>query len=224
MNHSVRRHLDVQITAYDAAIRQFVRGYETMIEEAASAVAATSPDHVIDLGAGTGALSAALLAHPSVGTVELLDVDREMLEQARIRLGTAGGRVRFTVGSYDEPLPECDAVCASLSLHHIPSLTEKRALYERVHDALRPGGVFVNADVMIPDEGPARDAEYRAWVDHNVDQGIPEPQVWVNFDSWAREDTYYPVETELALLEQAGFRASCSWRAAPSTVIVARPI
>lgn len=222
MAHSVRRHLDVQITAYDTVIRRFIRGYDTMIAEAASAVAKVSPGHVIDLGAGTGALSEALLAHPSVGTVELLDVDQEMLEQARIRLVGAEERVRFTSGSYYEPLPPCDAVCASLSLHHIPSLPEKQALYERIRSALRPGGVFVNADVMIPSEGPAKDAEYRAWVNHNVEQGIPEPQVWANFKSWAEEDTYYPLETELALLEKAGFQASCPWRAAPSTVIVAR--
>ncbi|NNM31548.1 MAG: class I SAM-dependent methyltransferase [Gemmatimonadetes bacterium] len=221
MAHSVRRHLDLEITAYDTAIRQFIRGYDSMIAEAAAAVAAVSPGHVIDLGAGTGALSEALLAHASVGTVELLDVDQEMLGQARIRLGGTNERVRFTAGSYFEPLPPCDAVCASLSLHHIPSLSEKQALYQRIRSALRPGGVFVNADVMIPSEGPEKDAEYRAWVHHNVEQGIPEPQVWANFESWAEEDTYYPVETELALLEEAGFQASCPWRAAPSTVVVA---
>ena len=220
MAHSVRCHLDVQISAYDAAIRKFIRRYETMISEAATAVAEASPEHVVDLGAGTGALSEALLSHPPIGTVELLDVDQEMLDQARVRLGGAGDRVRFTAGSYFEPLPSCDAVCASLSLHHISSLPEKQALYERVHGALRPGGVFVNADVMVPAEGPDRDAEYRAWVDHNVEQGIPEPRVWANFEAWAEEDTYFPVETELALLERAGFQASCRWRAAPSTVIV----
>ena len=222
MAHSVRRHLDVQITAYDAAIRRYVRGYENMIGEAASAVARTSPTHVLDLGAGTGALSEALLAHPSVGRVELLDVDPEMLDQARARLADAGDRVRFTEGSYYDPLPACDGVCASLSLHHIPTLQEKRALYQRVHAALRPGGVFANADVMTPAEGPERDAEYRAWVDHNVEQGIPEPQVWQNLESWAEEDTYFPVESELAALRDVGFEADCVWRAAPSSVIVAR--
>lgn len=219
--HSVRRHLDVQIPEYDRTIRQFIRDYDEMIARAASAVAAVAPAHVVDLGAGTGALSEALLKHDSVGTVELLDLDPEMLEQARSRVGGMGERVRFTLGSYAGPLPPCDAVCASLSLHHVPALEDKQALYSRAYSALRPGGIFVNADVMTPAEGPERDAEYRAWIDHNVEQGIPEAQAWDNFASWAEEDTYYPVETELEMLSSAGFAAQCIWRAAPSTVIVA---
>jgi len=193
-----------------------------MIAQAASVIAAEAPAHVIDLGAGTGALSEALLKHDSVGTVELLDVDPEMLEQARTRLTVMGDRVRFTLGSYADPLPSCDAACASLSLHHVPDLDDKQAVYTRIHAALPPGGVFVSADVMMPPEGPERDAEYRAWIDHNVGQGIPEAQAWDNFALWAEEDTYYPVETELEMLAEVGFTARCIWRAAPSTVIVAR--
>ncbi len=193
-----------------------------MIARAASAIAAVAPAHVVDLGAGTGALSEALLKHDSVGMVELLDVDPEMLEQARTRITGMRERVRFTLASYADPLPPCDAACASLSLHHVPDLADKKALYTRIHSALRPEGVFVSADVMMPAEGPERDAEYRAWIDHNVDQGIPEAQAWDNFALWAEEDTYYPVETELELLAEVGFTARCTWRAAPSTIIVAK--
>lgn len=222
MAHSVRRHLDVQVTAYDEAIRRFIPGYDDMLTEASRAVSSVAPDHVIDLGAGTGALAEAVLGHGSVGMVELLDVDSEMLEQARTRLADAGSRARFTSGSYFDPLPPCDAVCASLSLHHIPSLSDKADLYRRIHAALPPGGVFVNADVMVPAEGPERDTEYRAWVAHNEAHGIPAEEAWRNFAAWAEEDTYYPVEAELELLRQAGFDASCTWRSVPLTVLVAR--
>jgi tRNA (cmo5U34)-methyltransferase len=222
MAHSVRRHLDVQVTAYDQAIRRFIPGYDDMLVEATRAVSSVAPAHVIDLGAGTGALAEAVLGNESVGTVELLDVDPEMLDQARSRLADAGGRARFTPGSYFDPLPPCDAVCASLSLHHIPSLGDKADLYRRIHDALRPGGVFVNADVMVPAEGPERDAEYHAWVAHNETHGIAAEEAWSNFAAWAEEDTYHPVEIELELLRQAGFEAECTWRAVPLTILVAR--
>jgi tRNA (cmo5U34)-methyltransferase len=222
MSHSVRRHLRVDVEEYDASIRRFIPGYETMLGEAAAAVAAVRPAVVLDLGAGTGALADAILAHPEVGVVELLDVDEEMLARARERLAGRGARARFTVRSFHDPLPECDAVAASLALHHVRTLEEKAALFERVFGALRPGGVFVNADVTMPAEEPARGESWRAWAAHLVASGIGEARAWEHFAEWADEDTYLPLEAELAALEAAGFSARCMWQDRVSTVVVAR--
>lgn len=222
MSHSVRRHLHVEIEAYDAAIRRWIPGYQAMLAEAAAAVASVSPAHVLDLGAGTGALSAAILAHATVGRVELLDVDPEMLDQARTRLSAAGDRARFTLGSFGDALPACDAAAASLSLHHIPRMEDKAALYRRVFDALSPGGVFANADIMMPADPGGRDAAFAAWAAHMGRSGIAEAQARAHFEDWSGEDTYHPVEDELAALAAAGFEAGVVWRDEPSMVVVAR--
>lgn len=221
MSHSVRRHLRVAIDEYDASIRSFIPGYEEMLRQAAAAVAAVAPRRVLDLGAGTGALAAELLSRPEVGEVELVDVDEEMLAQARLRLTAQADRARHTVASFLDPLPPCDAVAASLSLHHIPSMEAKAALFGRIFDALSPGGVFVNADVTMPGKGPARDRAYRAWADHLVASGISEARAWAHFQEWAGEDTYFPLEEELAALSGVGFGARCLWREGVATVVVA---
>lgn len=220
MSHSVRRHLRVDIAEYDASIRRFIPGYETMLAEAAAAVAAVSPRLVLDLGAGTGALSAAILRREQVGTVELVDIDPEMLAQARIRLEPEGNRARFALRSFGDPFPTCDGVVASLALHHIPTLEAKGALFRRAASALRPGGVVVNADVTMPAEPDARDAGFRTWADHLVASGIEERRAWEHFAEWAAEDTYFPLEEELRLLREAGLDARCVWREGPSTVLV----
>ncbi|MCG6988026.1 MAG: class I SAM-dependent methyltransferase [Gemmatimonadetes bacterium] len=221
LSHSVRRHLRVDIVGYDAAIRQFIPGYDTMLVRAAAAVASVAPALVLDLGAGTGALSEAILWHEGVGVVELVDVDPEMLSQARVRLKDHGDRVRFTLRSFADPIPSCDAVAASLSLHHIATLDAKAEIFRRVATALRPGGVLVNADVTMPAEGPDRDMAFRGWADHLVSSGIPEARAWKHFAEWASEDTYFPLEEELRLLRAAGFDARCDWQEGPSTVVVA---
>ncbi len=222
MTHSVRRHLRVAVEAYDEAIRRFIPGYEAMLEVAAGVVAEVSPAHVLDLGAGTGALSEAMLRREEVGTVELIDVDAEMLEQARVRLFGYGKRARFTLRSYDGELPACQAVAASLALHHVPSIERKARLYGRVFEALGRGGVFVNADATMPDDPVARDATYRAWAEHMVASGIAEERAWRHFEEWAEEDTYFPVDVERAALEDAGFRTEVAWREGPMTVVVGR--
>lgn len=222
MAHSVRRHLRVDIDDYDETIRRFIPGYETMLTVAADAVVVRRPQLVVDLGAGTGGLSEAILARDEVGVVELLDVDPEMLTRARSRLAVFGDRARYTLRSYDEPFEPCDAFAASLSLHHIPTLEAKAALFERVHAALRPGGVLVNADVNLPADGAARDALYRHWADHLVASGIPDERAWERFDEWAEEDTYLPLDDELGALRAIGFEAERVWNDGPVGVVVAR--
>ena len=161
--HSVRRHLRVPIDAYDAAIRQFIPGYEAMLGVASRELAAVAPGLVLDLGGGTGALAEAILKSRDSGTVELIDVDPEMLAQARTRLARFGGRVRFTEQSFFAALPRCNGAAASLALHHVRTLDAKRALYRRIHGALEPGGVFINADATMPADPDASEATWRAW-------------------------------------------------------------
>lgn len=219
MPHSVRRHLRVEVDAYDEIIRRFIPGYETMLVTAARAVAADGPGLVLDLGAGTGALSEAILRHEAVDAVELVDVDPEMLDQARARLERFGSRARFREQSFLGPLPACDAVAASLALHHIPEMADKGTLYRRIHASLRPGGAFVNADAVMPADPEGRDAGYTFWAAHMVSRGIPEERARQHFAEWAEEDTYQPIELELAAMANAGFEAGIAWHEGPMAVL-----
>ncbi len=220
--HSVKRHLRIETAAYDAMIRRFIPGYETMIELVASTLAASGPDWVIDLGAGTGALSEAILGHDGARTVELIDVDPEMLAQARRRLERFAGRVRVREMSFLAPLPTCDGAAASLALHHIPEMDEKRALYSRIRAAIRPGGIFVNADATMPADPAGREAARRVWVEHMMACGIDEARAFEHLEEWAEEDTYFPLDEELAAMRDAGFDAECIWNEATIAVVVGR--
>jgi len=222
MSHSVRKHLRLDIDAYDATIRRFIPAYEEMLGIAVHAVASETPAHVLDLGAGTGALAAAVLDRTDETLVELIDIDNEMLTRARIRLADFGDRPRFAVRSFEEALPRCDAVMASLALHHVPTLDAKGELFARIFDALSPGGLFVNADVTMPTEDPARGSAYDAWADHLVAGGCRRSDAFAHFEAWSAEDTYFPLADELDALGEAGFDASCVWQKGVSTVVVSR--
>lgn len=221
-SHSVRRHLRIAVDEYDTAIRRFIPGYEEMLAEAAAALRPAAPGLIIDLGAGTGALSEAILDSVGGSVLELIDVDPEMLNQARARLARFGDRARFTEGSFLEPLPRCRGAAASLALHHIPAMDAKRQLYRRVFEALEPGGVFVNADATMPSEPAAQAATWRGWADHLVSHGIDERGAFEHFEEWSEEDTYFPLEEELLAVAQAGFAAECVWSEVGITVVVGR--
>lgn len=223
MSHSVRQHLRIEIDAYDRTIRRFVPGYEAMLRAASEQVAAAADGGMaLELGAGTGALSEAILAHEGIRTVELIDTDPEMLERARARLARFEGRVRFEERSFDEPFPPCNAVAASLTLHHVPSMDRKRALYRRIHDALLPAGGFVNADVTMPASPQEREAVYRDWAGFMASCGIDEAQAYRHFEEWSDEDTYFPLEDEMEAMKAAGFDTRCAWREGPMAVLAGR--
>ena len=145
MSHSVRHHLGIEIRSYDETIRRFIPRYEDMLLVAAREVRRLQPRKVLDLGAGTGALSEVLLNACDSCLLELVDVDPDMLSRARTRLLRFEGRVRFCELSFLGPLPGCEGAVASLALHHVRTIDAKRALYGRIFDALEAGGVFVEA-------------------------------------------------------------------------------
>lgn len=220
--HSVRRHLQLEIESYDETIRRYIPGYEEMIAVASREVARVQPQRVLDLGAGTGALSEAVLLRSDEAEVVLLDEDPEMLERARLRLARFGDRVRVLEASFLHPLPPADAVMASLALHHVPQLEEKQRLFERIERTLPPGGVFVNADATMPAEPEPRAAQYRAWADHLASCGIPRERAYELFDDWAEEDTYFPREAECDALLAAGFEVEWLWTEGPMLVAAGR--
>src|ERR1700716_926520 len=100
--HSVKRHLDVDAEGYDIQIRRFIPHYDEMIATGVELLAALAPAdaHVLDLGGGTGALSSAVLDGLPGVRVTVLDVDKDMLREARRRLVSFADRVAFREGSF----------------------------------------------------------------------------------------------------------------------------
>ena len=224
MAHSVKRHLDVDADAYDVAIRRFIPYYDDMLATGVELLASlVSRDaHVLDLGGGTGALSAAVLGELPEARVTILDVDTAMLGEARRRLARFGDRVAFREASFLDPLPEADAVVASLALHHVHDLAAKTELYRGIHHALAPGGAFVNLDAAIAD-GPRLNAlAFDRWAAGMAEHGIAEPEARRHFAAWADEDRYFPLDAELAALRRAGFaEVDCVWRRGGTAVCCA---
>jgi tRNA (cmo5U34)-methyltransferase len=222
--HSVKRHLDVDADAYDVAIRRFIPYYDDMLATGVEMLAALAPPdaHILDLGGGTGALSAAVLAGLPGARVTVLDVDTAMLGEAQRRLARFGDRVAFREASFLDPLPEAEAVTASLALHHVHDLGAKTDVYRAIHDALTPGGVFVNLDAAIAADPRLGALAFRRWAAGMAEHGIGEEEARGHFAAWADEDRYFPLEEELAALRRAGFaEVDCAWRRGANAVCCA---
>jgi tRNA (cmo5U34)-methyltransferase len=213
--HSVKRHLRVDADGYDAEIRRFIPHYDEMIATGVEVLSALAPgeSHILDLGGGTGALSSAVLAGLPSSRVTVLDVDAEMLAEARRRLAGFGDRVSFEQASFLDPLPAADAVVASLALHHVHDLETKTALYRAIHDALSPGGILLNLDAAVSEGTRLNRLVFDRMAARMAEHGISDVEARGHFAAWADEDRYFPLDAELGALREAGYdEVECLWR------------
>jgi tRNA (cmo5U34)-methyltransferase len=213
--HRVAGHLGVTADEYDHAIRTFIPSYDRMLGTIVDWLDGHVPPGglVVDLGAGTGSLSAAILdALPDV-RVQLVDVDPNMLEVAGVRCEAHASRIELRRARFEDELPRCRAVVATLALHHVAGRNEKRDLYRAILAALEPGGLVVVGDLLVHQEGPERGRMLHAWYAHMERHGISAEQADEHFAQWAEEDTYFSLPEELELIADAGFpRPECFWR------------
>jgi tRNA (cmo5U34)-methyltransferase len=205
---SVASHLGIDLKDYDSRIRTFIPHYEEMLDVAGAAMPPRART-IVDLGMGTGALAARCLSTARTARAVGIDVDAEILALAHRRLGD---RATFTTGSFlRTPLPPCDAVVASFSLHHVRTRAAKGALYSRIHAALRPGGVFLSVDSLPASNATVKRAQFDEWLGH-LRQTYSRSRSSAIFKSWSYEDVYTPLDVETELVRSAGFKVELLWR------------
>ena len=169
---------------YLAEMAAEIPGYEELQEAVAAATAGVQAERVLELGTGTGETALRVRAGQPAAQWIGIDASEAMLARARERLPDADLRLQ----RLEDELPEgtFDLVVSALVVHHLDG-AGKRALFARVARVLRPGGLFVLGDVVVPAEGQEGPIE----IDWEMD--VPDS-----------------VEDQLAWLREAGFEAEAS--------------
>ncbi len=205
-----------QAATYDSPRRRLIPPFDAFYATATDAVGlATDVHRVLDLGAGTGMLAARVQhAHPDA-ELTLLDGAAGMLERA-----TVGAH--HIVADLTDPLPAgpWDAIVSALAIHHLDD-APKQDLYKRINEALRPGGVFVNAEHVA---GPTSrfTALYEQWHEREARAAGSDDAEWAGALERMRHDRCASVEDQLAWLRQAGFEdADCLFKHHRFAVLVA---
>lgn len=119
---------------------------------------------VVDMGTGTGQL--ALAVAPVCGRVVAVDVSPVMRARLQAKLDRSGlTNVEVEAAgflSYEHRGDPADIVYSRYALHHLPDLWKGIAL-QRIHDILRPGGVFRLWDVVYDFSPSEAETRIEAW-------------------------------------------------------------
>ena len=170
-----------------------VPDYERLQDEVGRAGEGIAATRLLELGTGTGVTARRVLDRHPGAHLTGIDGSPEMLAESQL------SDVDLRVQDLRDPLPEgpFDLVFSALAVHHLDG-AGKAELFTRVAAALAPGGRFVLADVVVP-EDPAD-------VVTPLDDGFDLP------------DT---VADQLAWLREAGLDPSVSWQARDLAVLIA---
>lgn len=123
--------------------------------EIVKAIPPDSAQRLLDVGGGSGTYTLAFLeAHPDMSAT-LFDLP-DVVEMARERITEAGLMHRVTLAAgdfYKDPLPPGHDLAILSAIIHMNSAEQNLALYQKIFDALVPGGRIVIRDhVMQPDK------------------------------------------------------------------------
>jgi tRNA (cmo5U34)-methyltransferase len=167
---------------YLEEMRADVPVFDELQEETAKATDGVEARRILELGVGTGMTSRQVLArHPGA---QLVGID-----ESESMLAAADLDADLRVSRLEDPLPQgpFDLVVSCLAVHHLDA-DGKRDLFRRVAAALHPGGRFVLADVVVPEN--------------------PDETVTPTTPGYDRPDS---LADQLDWLAETGFEAETTW-------------
>jgi tRNA (cmo5U34)-methyltransferase len=178
---------------YLEMVRQEVPDYDRLQDEVALATDGVDARRVLELGTGSGVTSRRVLERHPHAQLTGVDSSEHMLAAADL----PGADLRLQ--DLGDPLPEgpFDLVFSALAIHHLDAAA-KADLFARVAAVLAPGGRFVMADVIVP-EDPGD-------VVTPLDPGFDLPEAVPDLLRW---------------LQDAGLRGRVAWQARDLAVLAA---
>ncbi|MEK7728194.1 MAG: methyltransferase domain-containing protein [candidate division KSB1 bacterium] len=182
---------------------------------------------LLDLGTGTGFLTAYLLQAFPHAHIIAVDGALAMMQQAQARLREKAQALTWHICTFQElarntsDLPALDAVVSCFALHHL-SAEQKRELYHAVLPKLRVGGWLLNADIVaLPDTKIEARYQYLRClgIQQRARQQLGEERTLAAIAAELAQlehedgDQPLPLEEDLRLLREAGFQeVDCFWK------------
>ncbi|BAU27289.1 tRNA (cmo5U34)-methyltransferase [Aneurinibacillus soli] len=210
---NVMTKFDEIASKYDEQRKKLIPCFDDFYSIAVSvAKAANDSPNILDVGAGTGLLSAFILEKYPQANVTLIDISEKMLEVAKVRFEKYQN-VTYIVDDYTKHdfTEKFDVVISSLSIHHLTGI-EKKGLYERIFSWLKADGVFVNADQVLGST-PYIDELYKTdWKQKVESSGMDRHEIISTYER-TKLDKMSTLNEQLDWLKEAGFSdADCVYK------------
>jgi tRNA (cmo5U34)-methyltransferase len=184
-------------------------GTALMLSEEVSVV-----KNILDVGAGTGLMSAFFQEKYPDAKITLVDISADMLKKAEERFD-GNENINFLNADFatvDLPENHYDLVVSGLAIHHLPNQL-KQQLFGKIKKTLRAGGWFINADQVLGETDLAEKIYTENWKNHVQQHPDLTNEEKQSAFGRIKVDIMAPLAAQLTWLETAGMKnANCYYQ------------
>ena len=203
---SIKQSFDAGADHYDRQRRMVIPCFNDFYQTAIDLIPFSSSDSFsfLDLGSGTGLLTASIISVFPHATATCMDLSEKMLEKAQERF-SLNKRVNFLIWDYSQStLPEeYNLIVSAMSIHHL-SGDEKKSLYQRVSNALKCEGIFINADLVKGETDTTEQRYHDMWMNWIQEAGLSKNELSKIIDRM-QYDKPSSLIIQLQWLKETGF-------------------
>ena len=209
----IQRKFDAISKKYDEQRRKFIPCFDDFYGTAVSvaSVDAKNPG-ILDIGAGTGLLSAFLMERYPEASFTLIDISEKMLDMAKDRFRN-NSNVKYIAADYSKYdfTEKYDLVVSAVSIHHLED-EEKKELYKKSYSILKENGIFINADQVHGETPFIENINKTTWRQHIESSGLPDEEILAGYER-VKLDKDSSLDQQLYWLKEAGFcDVSCIYK------------
>ena len=204
-------HFDESLAAkYDRRIRLFCPGYDALHQMIAPWLQdLPERSSFLSAGAGTGAEIVTLGKRFPSWRFVAVDVSPDMLNACQTRTTETGmaSRVTFFNGRLQEyqSSDQFEAASSVFVAHFIKGREEKLAYFRSIAANLKPGGLFLLADLFGERDSPEFTRLLNAWLVSYASHGVSAKELVQDRAHVERDVAFVPESELVALLREAGF-------------------
>ncbi len=166
---------------------------------------------VLDLGAGTGILSALILEAFPQAKVLAFDMAENMLKICQTNLSAFQERLTLQQGNFaeDDFGNGYDLVVSSLAIHHLDG-ARKQTLFKKLFQSMNSGEILLIRDIVTGGTPRLTEQYEQLWRQYMKDSG-EDDKIW--FQKYLEEDITSSMEEQTKWLAESGFAdVGCHWR------------
>ena len=208
----VKQTFDNAAADYDRNRRQLVPGFDQFYGMVLELIpyGTDAEFRILDIGAGTGLLSALVSEMYPNAIFTLVDLSSEMLSRAQARFAERSGFSYQVLDVENDPISDqYDVAISALALHHI-ELVKLEHAFQNIYTALDSNGLFINADQTLGTT-PANEQKYaQMWIEGVRALGSTEEDIQAALERMKADKTA-TLEAQLTALRSAGFAHVDCW-------------